>query len=62
MSWSGIILIIVGAVLLANNFGFLEWGWLRQRWPAPLIAIGIWSLLRPQRGDRRPSQGADPGP
>ena len=61
MSWSGIIL-IVGAVLLANNFGFLKWGWLRQWWPALLIAIGIWSVLRPQRGDRRPSRGADPGP
>ena len=62
MSWSGIILIIVGSVLLAHNFGWLEWGWLRQWWPAVLIAIGIWSVLRPQRGDRRPSRRADPGP
>ena len=62
MSWSGIILIVVGAVLLANNCGVLERGWLRQWWPALLIAIGIWSVLRPQRGDRRPSRGADPGP
>jgi hypothetical protein len=62
MSWSGIILIVVGAVLLANNFGFLEWGWLRHWWPALLIGLGIWTVLRPQRGDRRPSRGADPGP
>ena len=62
MSWSGIILIIVGGVLLANNFGLLEWGWLRQWWPTALIALGIWTVLRPQRGDRRPSRRADPGP
>ena len=62
MSWSGIILIVVGAVLLANNFGLLEWGWLRQWWPMGLIALGIWTMLRPQRGDRRPSRRADPGP
>jgi len=62
MSWSGIILIVVGAVLLANNFGFLEWGWLRQGWPALLIALGIWTVLKPQRGERQPSRGADPGP
>ena len=61
MSWSGIILIVVGAVLLANNFGLLEWGWLRQWWPMALIALGIWTVLRPQRGDRRPSRRADPG-
>ena len=62
MSWSGIILIIVGGVLLANNFGLLEWGWLRQWWPVALIALGIWTVLRPQRGVRRPSRRADPGP
>ena len=61
MSWSGIILIVVGAVLLANNFGLLEWGWLRQGLPMALIALGIWTMLRPQRGDRRPSRRADPG-
>jgi len=61
MSWSGIILIVVGAVLLANNFHLLEWGWLRQWWPVALIALGIWTVLRPQRGDRRASRRADPG-
>ena len=62
MSWSGIILIVVGGVLLANNFGLLEWAWLRQWWPVALIALGIWTVVRPQRGDRRPSRRADPGP
>ena len=61
MSWSGIILIVVGAVLLANNFGLLEWGWLRQWWPVALIVLGVWTVLRPQRGDRRPSRRADSG-
>jgi hypothetical protein len=62
MSWSGIILIVVGAVLLANNFGWLAWGWMRDWWPALLIVIGLWSVLRPGRGDRHPSRRADPGP
>jgi hypothetical protein len=62
MSWSGIILIVVGGVLLANNFGLLEWGWLRQWWPVALIALGVWTVVRPQRGERRPSRRADPGP
>ena len=62
MSWSGIILIVVGAVLLANNFGWLEWSWLRQWWPVALIALGIWTVVLPQRGDRRSSRKADPGP
>ena len=62
MSWSGIILIIAGALLLANNFGYLQWGWMQQWWPVFLIALGVWSVLRPHRGDRRPSQGVDRGP
>ena len=40
MSWSGIILVVVGALLLANNFDLLPVGWLRQWWPVLLIAIG----------------------
>jgi len=53
MSWSGIILVIVGALLLANNFGMLPLGWLHQWWPALLIALGLLSILRPQHGRRR---------
>ena len=50
MSWSGIILIIAGALLLANNFGYLHWGWMQQWWPVFLIAasclIAEWALRR----------------
>ncbi len=71
MSWSGIILVIVGALLLANNFDLLSLGWLRQWWPAILIAVGVVSLVRPDRGRRRsrdddpvdrPRRDADPRP
>ena len=53
MSWSGIILVVVGALLLANNFDLLPFGWLRQWWPAILIAVGLMSIVRPDRGRRR---------
>jgi hypothetical protein len=59
MSWSGIILVVIGALLLANNFGLLQWGWIAQWWPVALIALGVWSIVRPERGDRLPSGGAD---
>ena len=62
MSWSGVILIVAGALLLANNFGWLQWAWLQQWWPALLIALGIWSLLRPDRGDPAPSREVDKRP
>jgi len=52
MSWSGIILVVVGALLLANNFGLLQFGWLQQWWPVLLIALGLMTILRPQRGRR----------
>jgi uncharacterized membrane protein YfcA len=58
MSWSGIILVIVGALLLANNFDLLPVGWLRQWWPVLLIAIGLVSIVRPQHG-RRDSRDGD---
>ena len=61
MSWSGIILVVVGAVLLANNFDLLPVGWLRQWWPLLLIAIGLISIVRPQLGGRK-SRAADPRP
>jgi len=55
MSKSGIILIIIGCLFLANNFGLLQWGWLRQWWPLILIAVGLMSLIRPDRARRRTS-------
>lgn len=53
MSWNGIILVIAGALLLASNFDLLQWAWLHQWWPVFLIALGVWSILRPDRGTRR---------
>jgi hypothetical protein len=53
MSWSGIILVIVGILLLANNFDLLPLHWLRQWWPLILIAVGVMSLVRPDRARRR---------
>ena len=55
MSWSGIILVIVGALLLANNFGLLTFGWLHQWWPVLLIALGLMSIWRPRHGRRSSS-------
>ncbi|TAK76493.1 MAG: hypothetical protein EPO12_16660 [Aquabacterium sp.] len=43
-SRSGLILILVGSLLLAHNFGLLQWGWLKQWWPALLIVLGLWSI------------------
>jgi Domain of unknown function (DUF5668) len=62
MSKSGIILIILGCVFLAHNFGLLEWGWLRQWWPLILIGVGVWSLIDRRPGDQHPSQGTDKKP
>ena len=59
MSWSGIILVIVGAALLANNFGLLTFGWLHQWWPALLIALGLLSIFRPQHGRRSSRRNLD---
>lgn len=52
MSKSGIILVVLGCVFLANNFGLLEWGWLRQWWPVALIALGVWSIVDNKRTER----------
>jgi len=64
MSWSGIILVVVGALLLANNFDLLPLHWLRQWWPLILIAVGVMSLVRPDRARHRSSDPApvDPAP
>ena len=59
MSKSGIILIVIGCLFLANNFGLIEWGWLRQWWPLILIAVGIWSILDRRPDDRRRSSPRD---
>ena len=45
MNKSGLILIVLGCLFLAHNFGLLEWGWLRQWWPLILIGSGWQSVL-----------------
>ena len=57
MNKSGIVLIIVGLALLTHNFGWLEWGWLRQWWPVLLIALGVWSVVTHKPADNQ--QGKD---
>jgi hypothetical protein len=59
MNKSGIILIVLGCVFLAGNFGMLNWTWLRQWWPLILIAVGIWSIISHKPGDRSLSQGEE---
>lgn len=59
MSKSGIILIVLGCLFLAHNFGLFDWGWLRQWWPLILIAVGVWSIFDRRPGDKHPSQGTD---
>lgn len=58
MNKSGIVLIIIGCVFLANNFGLLQFEWLRQWWPLILIAVGLWSLVNHKPGDNQ-SSGTD---
>ncbi|NUZ05676.1 LiaI-LiaF-like domain-containing protein [Piscinibacter koreensis] len=53
MNKSGLILITLGLLFLAMNFGLVEWGWLRQWWPLILIAVGLVSVLKRDRGARR---------
>ena len=60
MNKSGIVLIIIGCVFLANNFGLLQFEWLRQWWPLILIAVGIWSLVTHKRGDNESSSTDKP--
>ncbi len=62
MSWSGIILVAVGALLLANNFELLSLGWLRQWWPVLRIALGLMSIARPNHGWRRSRPRRKPRP
>ena len=59
MSKSGIILIVLGILFLAHNFGLFDWSWLRQWWPLILIAVGVWSIIDRRPGDKHPSQGTD---
>ena len=55
MNKSGIVLIAIGLLLLAHNFGLLQLGWLRDWWPVILIALGVWSLINHKPGAKPPS-------
>lgn len=48
-SWAGIVLIILGALFLVSNLGWLWWLNWRLAWPAVLIAVGLlllWNRTR----------------
>ena len=59
MSKSGVILIVLGCLFLAENFGLFDWHWLRQWWPLILIGVGLWSIVDRRPGGKHPSQGTD---
>ena len=61
MNKSGIVLIVIGALFLAHNFGLLQFGWLHQWWPLILIGLGIWSFINHKSGDKC-SPGSDKQP
>ena len=50
--WAALILVAVGIVLLAGNFGLLRWFNWNVYWPLVLVAIGGWLLVRRSRGAR----------
>ncbi|MFM8898524.1 MAG: LiaI-LiaF-like domain-containing protein [Burkholderiales bacterium] len=59
MNKSGWILIVVGGALLAHNFGWFTWGWLKQWWPVALIALGVWSIVMHKPGDKNSSNDSN---
>ncbi len=60
MNKSGIVLIVIGVLFLAHNFGLLEFAWLRQWWPLILIGLGVWSLLTHKSGGQKASDNEKP--
>ena len=58
MNKGGVVLIVLGALFLAMNFGLFHWDWMRQWWPLILIGIGLWLLTRSDRRER-PSRSGD---
>jgi len=51
-----LILIFIGSIFLLINLGVLPVAELRQLlaqwWPLILIAIGVWLLMRPRKGEQ----------
>ena len=49
--WAGVILIVLGALFLAQNLGLLWWIQAKLIWPLVLVGIGAWLLFaRGRRG------------
>jgi predicted membrane protein len=46
--FAGLVIIVLGAVALLDNFGVLRIGNVWRLWPLILVAIGISKILRPQ--------------
>lgn len=48
-SFAGIVLIVLGSLFLAQNFGLLELKPYWKFWPAILIVIGLWMMVGRRR-------------
>ena len=46
---AGLILIMIGAMFLAWELGYLEVDVWHKVWPAALILLGLWIIFRPSR-------------
>jgi hypothetical protein len=49
--FTGLVIVLLGAIFLADNLGFVDVGSIGRFWPAILILLGIGSIVRP--GHRR---------
>jgi len=56
----GIILLITGLFVLLGNLGYLDWIHLDRWWPAILIVIGLWMVVR--RSPSSPLETSLPAP
>jgi len=61
---AGLLLILVGAMFLAWELGYLEVDVWRKVWPAALIVLGLWIIFRPSgrshdTGPAAPAPGDD---
>ena len=44
---TGLVVVLLGGIFLADNLGFLDVGSIGRFWPAILILLGIGSIVRP---------------
>ena len=64
-SGTGIVLILVGSALLLANLEVIRFRHLLEYWPAALIALGVWFVIRDRRNRRtspEPPDGPPPPP